>query len=201
MAPGTDLDLTAALHALSEGQAGAASRLMPILYERLRALACDQLQGENAGHTLQPTALVHEAYLRLIDQRRTTWQSTAHFLAIAGQVMRRILIDHARAKHADKRGGGQKRLSLSAAEPLGPGPDLDLLALDEALTRLAAHDELAARIVEMRFFAGMEVEPIAEVLSISDRTVRRHWVYAKAWLARELLRDAPGEIPNAPAPA
>jgi RNA polymerase sigma-70 factor, ECF subfamily len=189
---GRDQDLTAALQAVSDGEAGAVARLMPILYERLRALARDQLQGEpggGVGDTLQPTALVHEAYLRLVDQR-TRWQSSAHFFAIAAQAMRRILIDHARARKADKRGGGSVRVSVEGAEPLVATPELDLLSLDEALTRLADDDPLAARIVEMRFFAGMEVEAIAGLLGVTDRTVRRHWVYAKAMLARQLVQEA-----------
>jgi RNA polymerase sigma-70 factor, ECF subfamily len=203
VSPRPNEDLTATLAAVLDGQPGAVGRLMPILYERLRALAREQLQREDgggAGQTLQPTALVHEAYLRLVDQRNTQWQSTAHFFAIAAQAMRRVLIDHARARNAEKRGGGRERVLLEDAEAIAPAPDLDLLALDEALTRLAVEDELASKVVEMRFFAGMEVEAIAEVLSVSDRTVRRHWVYAKAWLARELLRERNGTDAEGPQP-
>jgi RNA polymerase sigma-70 factor, ECF subfamily len=189
MMPGTDQNLTATLQAISEGQGGALKAVLPIIYERLRALAQDQLGREAPGHTLQPTALVHEAYLRLVDQRQTRWQSTAHFFAIAAQAMRRILIDHARARGAGKRGGGRARIPLADAEPSAPTTEVDIQALDEALTRLAAEDPLGAQVVEMRFFAGMEMQMIAEVLGVTDRTVRRHWVYAKAILTRELLGD------------
>lgn len=198
-AAGTDQDLTAALRAVSDGQTGAVARLMPILYTRLRAMAQDQLQREGPGHTLQPTALVNEAYLRLVDQRQTRWQSAAHFFAIAAEVMRRVLIDHARAGARDKRGGGWNRVPLTGIDQVTPTPEVDLLALDEAMVRLAADDPTAARIVEMRFFAGMEFLAIAEVLEVTDRTVRRHWVYAKAWLTRELLRDRAAAQP-APGP-
>jgi RNA polymerase sigma-70 factor, ECF subfamily len=186
-------DLTAALTALSDGQPGAVSRVLPLLYERLRALAHHQLQTEECGHTLQPTALLHEAYLRLIDQRQVRWRSSAQFFAIASQAMRRILIDHARARHAQKRGGARDRVSLASAELiLANRPEVDLLALDEALTRLGTDDSMAAHIVEMRFFGGMEFQEIAGVLGVTDRTVRRHWLYAKAWLTRELLREPHG---------
>lgn len=191
-APGPNTDLTAALEGLVSGQAGAVNQLLPQVYERLHALARHQLERESPGHTLQPTALVHEAYLRLVDQRQTHWQSQAHFLAIAAQAMRRILIDHARGKLRDKRGGGRPRISLTDAELATPVRELDVLALDEALARLAGDDAVAARIVEMRFFAGMDIGSIAQVLGVTDRTVRRHWVYAKAWITRELLRQDDG---------
>jgi RNA polymerase sigma factor (TIGR02999 family) len=192
-----DLDLTAALCDLAAGQAGADARVMPLIYARLRALAEHHLVGERAGHTLQATALVNEAYLKLVDQRVARWDSRAQFFAFAAHAMRRILLDHARARGRQKRGGGLRRVSfdgIDAPARSGP-PELDLIALDEALERFATHDAIAARVVEMRFFAGMEVDAIALVLGVTDRTVRRHWVYAKAWLGRDLARAEPGGTP------
>lgn len=170
---------------------------MPLVYARLHALAETHLANERLGHTLQPTALVNEAYLKLVDQRVARWDNRAQFFAIAARAMRRILLDHARARGRQKRGGGLRRVPLDSIDTPSPaGPmDLDLVALDEAIGRLAAHDAPAARVVEMRFFAGMEVEAIAAVLGVSDRTVRRHWVYAKAWLARELAQGESGIPP------
>jgi RNA polymerase sigma-70 factor (ECF subfamily) len=188
-------DMTETLLAVCQGQRGAVARLTPALYDSLRAMAREHLDRERADHTLQPTALVNEAYLRLIDQRVTRWENRAHFLAVAARVMRRVLIDHARARHSLKRGGQAQRVPLSGLEAGGSagaagwgdgGTEPDLLELDGALERLAAIDETGARVVEMRFFGGMEETEIAGVLGISDRTVRRHWVYARAWLFREL---------------
>ena len=188
-----DPDLTAALCDLAAGSPGADARVMPLIYARLRALAERHLTQERPGHTLQPTALVNEAYMKLVDQRIARWESRAQFFAFAAHAMRRILLDHAKARGRVKRGGGLRRVGLEDADTPTPSgaPGLDLSALDEALERLAAHDAAAARVVEMRFFAGMEVEAIASVLGVTDRTVRRHWVYAKAWLGRELAREAP----------
>ncbi len=184
-------DLTAALQAYSAGDRRGTDELLRAVYARLHEMAAEQLRREAPGHTLQPTALVNEAYLRLADQR-TGWRSRSHFFAIASQAMRRILVDHARARDSLKRGGGA-RLPLpdGGAEPAAPGwesggSQVDLLALDEALSKLAALDADSARVVEMRFFGGMEIDAIAEFMGSSERTVRRHWVYAKAWLAREL---------------
>jgi len=187
-----DPDLTAALCDLAAGAPGADARVMPLIYARLRTLAERHLSNERPGHTLQPTALVNEAYMKLVDQRVARWENRAQFFAFAAHAMRRILLDHAKARGRVKRGGGQRRVSLDGVDTPTPSgvPDLDLIALDEALERLAAHDAAAARVVEMRFYAGMEVEAIASVLDVTDRTVRRHWVYAKAWLGRELARDA-----------
>ena len=184
-------DLTEALRGMLHGQAGGVNELLPLVYQRLHEMARRQLEQEGAGHTLQPTALVHEAYLKLVDQTRTEWQSEAHFLAIASTAMRRILIDHARARASQKRGGDQQRVRISDAELATPVREVDVLALNDALDRLGEKDPTAARIVEMRFFAGMQIEAIAVVLGVTDRTVRRHWVYAKAWIARELERDGP----------
>ena len=184
----SDHVVTQVLVAVRDRQAGAVDRLLPVVYDELRALAQRFLRREKRNHTLQPTALVHEAYLRLIDQREAKWQDRAHFCAIAAQAIRRVLIDHARARKRQKRGGDRVRVTLSAATPIFVGKDTDLLALDEALERLAETEPLGARIVEMRFFGELTVEEVAEVLDMSDRSVRRHWKYAKAWLFREIKK-------------
>ena len=144
------------------------------------------LRRERAGHTLQTTALIHEAYLRLVDQKNVHWQNRAHFFGIAAQLMRRILVDHARTKKRAKRGGSDIRVSLDEATAVAKAPDLDVVALDEALERLAKIDEQQSRIVELRLFSGLTVEETAEVLSISPATVKRDWSMAKAWLHREI---------------
>jgi RNA polymerase sigma factor (TIGR02999 family) len=190
-------DVTAALDAMAAGEPGAAGRVMPIVYARLHALAEQQMRREGSGHTLQPTALVNEAYLKLVDQRSARWESRSHFLAVAAEAMRRVLIDHARKRAALKRGGHANRVPLARAEAAGTAPGLDLIGLDEAMRRLATVDAIGARVVEMRFFGGMEVEAIAAVLGMTDRTVRRRWVFAKAWLSRELSPEA-GEIGEGP---
>jgi RNA polymerase sigma-70 factor (ECF subfamily) len=167
--------------------------LLPLVYERLRALAVAHLAGERTGHTLQATALVHEAFLRLVD-RHAPFSDSAHFLAAASQAMRRILVDHARGRGRRKRGAGAARLDLTSVELPDGGRDFDLVELDDALQRLASEDEREARVVEMRFFAGMDEAEIAGVLGVSDRSVRRYWLHAKAWLARELFdRESEGE--------
>jgi RNA polymerase sigma factor (TIGR02999 family) len=182
-----DTDVTRALVELSEGDPQALNRVLPIVYDHLRRLAERALRGERTDHTLSPTALVHEAYLKLVQLDRISWQGRAHFFGACAQVMRRILIGYARMKKAEKRGG-------TAAEPVpiddvilaaAERPD-ELVALDEALTRLAALNDRQARIVECRFFAGMDVEQTAEVLGISSATVKRDWTAARAWLNREL---------------
>jgi RNA polymerase sigma factor (TIGR02999 family) len=169
-----------------QGDADAGARLLALVYDDLRRRAASYLRRERAGHTLQPTAVVHEAYLRLVDQDRVVWQSRAHFLAIAASMMRRVLMDHGRRQKARKRGGAGTRVTLddafSAVAPRG----LDLVALDEALSALAALDEQQARIVEMRAFGGLSVEETAEALEISPATVKRHWAFALAWLQRRL---------------
>ncbi len=182
-------DLTRSLKALSDGRGDALQLLLPAVYEELRVVADQCLQSERPGLTLSATALVHEAYLKLVDQQGVRWQNRAHFLAVAAQAMRRILVDHARLRGREKRGGGWRRLSLSVVDPETPLKDLDLLALEEALERLAGEEPLETRIVEMRFFGGMQTQEIAEVLDIADRTVRRRLAYAKAWLFRELSKD------------
>ena len=166
------------------GDRHAIDELLPIVYQELRRLAKGYLHRERAEHTLQSTALVHEAYLRLIDQN-VDWQSRSHFFGIAAQMMRRILVDHARARNAVKRGEGLK-VTLDERMALAEARDLDVIALDGALDRLSQLDEEQAKIVEMRFFAGLSIEETAEALGISPATVKRDWAMARAWLAREL---------------
>jgi RNA polymerase sigma factor (TIGR02999 family) len=182
-------EVTRLLIAWNEGDRGAVERLMPLVYRELRRIAERQFRRERAGHTLQPTAVVHEAYFRLVDQTRVTWKNRGHFFAIAAQAMRRILIDHARAREADKRGGREERvtLDLGIASP-EPADDVDLLALDEALVRLKELDEPQARIVELRFFGGLSIEETAEAMETSPSSVKRDFRSARAWLFRELGR-------------
>jgi len=170
-----------------DGQAGAFERLMELVYDDLRRLAAWQLQSERPGHTLQPTALVHEAYLKLAGQNPIEWQNKAHFFALAARVMRHILVDHARTRLRDKRGGGQVSATLDEAlnHPGEPDP-VGLVELDEALSRLAEQDARKCRIVELRYFGGLSIEETAGALGISPTTVRREWTLAKAWLRREL---------------
>lgn len=171
----------------SNGDQSALDKLMPVVYDELRRLASNYLRRERAGHTLQPTALVNEAYLKLVDQRKARWHNRAQFFGVAAQLMRRILVDHARVRQAQKRGGSdQQQLSLSQADRIAEKPDIDLLALHEALNDLALIDEQQARIVELRFFGGLTIEETAEVLDISHATVERDWTLARAWLRREL---------------
>ena len=168
----------------------ALERLTPLVYDELRRLAQSYLRQERSGHTLQPTALVNEAYLRLVDQTRVNWQNRAHFYGIAAQMMRRILIDHARAHATDKRGGAAQRLSLEDANIAVEQDATDLIALDEALTNLAKFDERKSRVVELLYFGGLENKEAAEVLGVSEKTIQRDWKMAKLWLYRELSLDA-----------
>lgn len=184
-------EVTQILHDWSGGDRQAPERLMPIVYDELRRLARSFLAKERGAHTLQPTALVHEAYLRLVDQTRVNWQNRAHFYGIASSMMRRVLIDHARAHAADKRGGDAIRLSLDDVQVPLEQRAASLLALDEALERLSQMDERKGRIVELRFFGGLSEEEIAEVLGISTRTVLRDWKTARLWLYRELASNNP----------
>jgi RNA polymerase sigma factor (TIGR02999 family) len=182
-----ETDLTATLTALSAGEDAAADLLVPAVYEELRKLAGIYLSRERNDHTLQPTALVHEAYLRLIDQSRVVWQNRAHFIGVAALAMRRILIDHARKLAAGKRGGDQNKVTLDTSLNLGQTQlEPDLISLDLALDRLAKDHPEKARVVVMRFFGGLNDKEIAEVLMVSPRTVNRYWNYASAWLARDL---------------
>lgn len=181
-------EITRLLHALAAGEGAAFDRLVPVVYDQLRRIARRHMAGEKSGHTLTVTALVHEAYTDLVALDRIDWQDREHFFAVASRVMRRVLVDHAVAKNAQKRGGGRSRVPLE--EELAPIEERsdDLLALDEALERLAALDERQSRVVECRFFAGMTIEETAEALEVSPATVRRDWTAARAWLNRELSK-------------
>jgi RNA polymerase sigma-70 factor, ECF subfamily len=183
-----DHDVTSILCEWSAGDSDAPARLMPLVYDELRRLARQRLAGEGAAITLQPTALVNEAYLRLVDQTRVSWQNRAHFYGVAASMMRRVLIDHARAHATAKRGGAAIRLSLDDVQAPLEQRAGDLVALDEALERLAAIDERKSKIVEMRFFGGLTEEEIGAVLAVSRRTVLREWKNARLWLYRELSR-------------
>jgi RNA polymerase sigma factor (TIGR02999 family) len=170
-----------------KGDQAALEKLMPLVYSELRRLASNYLRRERAEHTLQPTALVNEAYLKLVDQRNAKWQNRAHFFGISAQLMRRILVDHARQRQAVKRGGvEQQRLSITSAQAVMKQPEIDLLALNEALEELTKMDPLHGRIVELKFFGGLSIEETAEVLGISHATVERDWKLARAWLRRQL---------------
>ena len=182
-------DVTATLLELSAGGTDAAARLWPLVYDELRRLAASYLQRERPDHTLQPTALVHEAYLRLIDQSRVDWKNRAHFCAVASDMMRRILVDHARKHQAVKRGGGQTRISLDEAVSFPQDVEIDVLAVDEALLDLARLDPQQGRLVELRFFGGLTLDETAEVMGISRSTVQREWNMAKAWLYNQLSKS------------
>jgi RNA polymerase sigma factor (TIGR02999 family) len=170
----------------SRGDQEALDKLIPIVYGELRLRAARYLRRERPGHTLQTTALIHEAYLRLVEQRQVRWQNRAHFFAIAAQLMRRILVDHARQRDAAKRGGPDLRLTLDEAMAVSDERDVNLMALDEALTRLAEIDSRQSRVVELRYFSGLSIEETAEVLEVSPATVKLDWSMAKAWLRREM---------------
>ena len=181
-------DVTGLLLAWGAGDRGAGERLLPAVYEELHQQAARAMRREHDEHTLQATALVHEAYLRLVDQRRVEWRNRAQFFGVAAEIMRRILVDHARARHAAKRGGAAKRVTLGDADAASDGSDrgLDILALHEALERLAAMDAQQARVVELRYFGGLNIEETAEAMGISPATVKREWAVARGWLRREL---------------
>ena len=181
-------DLTQLLRSVSSGGRGDLDRLMDAIYADLRRLAIRHMQSERHDHTLQPTAVVHEAYLRLIDQHSTTWENRLHFFAVASRIIRRILVDHARRHDAVKRGGGQQRVQLDSDLQIGSGTNVDLLALDEALGDLARVDTRQAEVVEMRFFGGLTIPEIAEVVGAGRRSIDRDWQCARAWLY-DRLRD------------
>lgn len=189
--PSNDNDVSAIAITGPVRDKAALDALLPAAYAELRALASRYLRSERPGHTLQPTALVHEAYMRLSEQRQVDWRDRAQFFGIAAQMMRRILLNYAEAKNAAKRGGELTRVTLdeSVGGGVGETADVDLVALDEALTSLARIDARQARVVELRFFAGISIEETAEVLGISPATVKREWSMAKAWLRRELAND------------
>ena len=182
MATASPQDVTQLLIQLTDGNRAVLDELLPLIYTELRSLAANYLRREQPGHTLQPTALVHEAYLRLVNQTQVRWQNRAHFFGVAAQMMRRILVDHARSRHAAKRGSDAARLSLDENIDVSVERAAELIALDEALAALAAIDEQKSRIVELRFFGGLSVEETAEVLGTSAPTVKRQWRMAKAWL-------------------
>jgi len=187
----TPANLTQLLRSAAAGQGRDLDALMHAIYDDLRRLAIRHMRGERGDHTLQPTALVHEAYLKLIDQRNTDWKDRAHFFALASRIIRRILVDHARQRLANKRGGGiGERIAIEDLELAGPGESGDLVALDGALLELGELDEVQARIVEMRYFGGLTIDEIAESLQIGKRSVDRQWAAAKAWLMFRLQSDA-----------
>jgi RNA polymerase sigma-70 factor, ECF subfamily len=179
-------DVTLLLSALTRGDDAAASKLVPVVYGELRRLADNYMRRERVDHTLQATALVHEAYLKLVEQRSVNWQGRAHFFGVAAQLMRRILIDHARGHVRQKRGGEQKKVSLDEAFVFVERQADELVAVDDSLNRLAKIDPRQARVVELRFFGGLSVEEAAEVLGVSPKTVKRDWSVAKAWLYADL---------------
>ena len=172
----------------SKGDESAREALMPLVYDELRRLAASYLRRERGDHTLQPTALVHEAYLRLVEERSVDWKSRSHFFGVAAKLMRRILVDHARAELAEKRGARPRKVALTEAIAMSRERPDEMLALDDSLTRLATLDPQQGRIVEMRIFAGLTVEETAAALSVSPATVKRDWSFAKAWLLRDLQR-------------
>ncbi|MGH7593612.1 MAG: sigma-70 family RNA polymerase sigma factor [Gemmatimonadales bacterium] len=185
--------VTRLLDEVRRGDPGAAEQLLPLVYAELRGIAEKQMRGERPDHTLQPTALVHEAYLRLVGATPIVFESRLHFLRTASQVMRRVLVDHARARHAGKRGGA---INLPLNDAIAGADDnvIELLVLDDALTQLAAAEPRWAQVAELRFFGGLEVPEVAAALEISTATVKRDWRFAKAWLA-QVLRDDAGEAP------
>lgn len=179
-------DITQLLDRVASGDRRAVDVLLPLLYDELKTIAEHHLRSERPDHTLQATALVHEAYIRMVNQDRVVWESRAHFLAIASQAIRRILVDAARARHAQKRGGDRKRLVLDTSMLVDQGRATDLVALDEALALLGERYPEKAKIVELRFFGGLTGAEVASVLDMPSRTVDRHWQFARAWLFREL---------------
>ena len=180
-------DVSQLLSAIEQGDPRAAGRLLPLVYHELRQLAAQKMSQETPGQTLQATALVHEAYLRLVDVARAqAWNSRGHFFAAAAEAMRRILVENARRKQTEKHGGGRTRVDLDRAEDVGAAPPEDLLAVDEALGRLAEQDPTGARLVQLRYFAGLSVEEAAQVLGLSTATAYRHWAFARAWLHAQL---------------
>jgi len=185
---GEESSITALLAEWSRGDTDALHRLTPLVYEELRRLASHYLRQEGPGHTLQTTALVHEAYLRMVNQDAVDWQGRSHFLGIAARLIRQILVDHARKRHAGRRDSGGPLISFDESIASPGGGQLDLVRLDDALTSLAAIDERQSRIVELRFFGGLSIEEAAQLIGISPRTVKREWAIARTWLFRELSR-------------
>ena len=186
----TRTDATQILKEWSEGDKDAPARLMPLIYEELRRRAAEYLRHERPDHTLQATALVHEAYLKLIDQNRVDWKSRAHFCGVAAQLMRRVLLEHARGHNAEKRGGKLEKLYLDETHELSDERAHDLIALDDALKSFTSTYPREGEVVELKFFGGLAANEIAEVLDVSQKTVLRDWNFAKLWLRRELAGDA-----------
>ncbi|HEX8249707.1 MAG TPA: sigma-70 family RNA polymerase sigma factor [Pyrinomonadaceae bacterium] len=183
------LQITQLLKKWSEGNQEVLDKLMPLVYEELRRQASRYLRRERSNHTLQTTALIHEAYLKLIDQNQVEWQNRTHFFAIAAQAMRRILVDYARERNREKRGGAAENLPIEeAAFVVSEEKNVDLVALDEALNRLAEFDERQARVVELRYFSGLSIDETADILGVSNVTVRRDWNMAKAWLHQQISK-------------
>ena len=183
-------EVTELLLSWRQGDAAALDRLIPVVYDELRRLARRRLRGGSPGHALQSTALVHEVYLRLVDVHRVAVTSRTHFFALAARMMRQILVDHARRRHADKRGGRATMVSLDGVSPAAQPSSVDVLALDEALGALSVIDDRQCRVVELRFFAGLNIDETAEALGVSPATVEREWALAKAWLYRQLSSQA-----------
>ena len=181
-------DVTILLNAVSAGEESAPEQLLELVYDDLRRLAAKYMQNERTDHTLQATALVHEAFIRLVDWENVTWQNRAQFFAVSAEVMRKILIDHARQKKSQKRSGGQK-IELNEAVSFANEKEFDLVALEDALQNLEKLDKRQAKIVELRFFGGLSIEETAYILKISETTVKREWTFAKAWFQRELKRE------------
>ena len=190
MPPGTNADVTQLLVSWSNGNQAALEQLMPLVYGELHRLASAYLRRERPDHTLQSTALVHEAFMKLVNQNEVEWRNRAHFYGIAAHMIRRILVDYARSHHAEKRGSGAVKLALDEALGVPQKSELDLLGLNDALDRLAEMDPRQNRIVELRFFAGLSIEETAEVMQVSPATIKREWNSARAWLYRELSRAA-----------
>jgi len=184
-------EITRLLQAWSEGEQSALDRLIPLVYQELHRLAHHYMGRERTGHTLQTTALLNEAYLRLVESAKPNWQSRTHFFAVSAQVMRRILVDWARSRQALKRGGQEQPIELEEALVIAEAPGANLVGLDDALKALAAIDPRKSEVVELRFFGGLSVEETAEVLKVSPETVMRDWKFAKSWLRRELRKEKP----------
>ena len=185
-------DVTRILSAIEQGDAQAAEKLLPLVYEELRVLAAQKMAQERPGQTLQATALVHEAYLRLVEGANQGWNSRGHFFKAAAEAMRRILVENARRKGRVKRGGDRRRVELTEANLAAEGPGDDLLALDEALEKLSAEEPSVADLVKLRYFAGLTIDQVAEIQGMSRRSVIDHWAYARSWLTRELGKDDEG---------
>jgi RNA polymerase sigma factor (TIGR02999 family) len=194
-------DVSRLLNAIGQGDPQAGRELLPLVYEELRRLAAQKLAQEPPGQTLQPTALVHEAYLRLVgEDQGPAWNSRGHFFAAAAEAMRRILVENARRKRTHKRGGGFQRHSLDDVQPVTREPDEEVLAIDEALSRFAEKDPVKAELVKLRYFAGCSIHQAADLLGLSPATAKRYWAYARAWLHQEITSGQDGRSPAQPGP-